>query len=161
MIRVGLNIVKPFQSQIQGALPGGHIRSDAHGYCALTGIQALSGAIPTFCSRRDRKMSDQFDTLFDSFVISLKRTPERLRDFRTHNSKCGIDVRHFEAIDGAEIDASEIEGRFVAKGAIGYKPAIVGNAMSHRSLWQRCTEQKKHLSFLRTMQFFALTLKPN
>jgi glycosyl transferase, family 25 len=88
-------------------------------------------------------MSDQFDTRFDSFVISLKRTPEKLRDFHAQNSKCGIDIRHFEAIDGAQIDPSEIEGRLVAKGAAGYKPGNVGNAMSHWTLWQWCAEQKK------------------
>jgi glycosyl transferase, family 25 len=89
------------------------------------------------------QLSNQFDTLFDSFVISLKRTPERLQLFRTQNSKCGIDFRHFEASDGAQIEASEVEGRIVAKGAVMYKPGAIGNAMSHLSLWHRCAEQTK------------------
>lgn len=88
-------------------------------------------------------VSDQFDALFDCFVISLKRTPERLHTFRTKNSQCAIDFRHFEAIDGAQIDASEIEGRLVAKGTTRYTPGIIGNAMSHLTLWQRCAEQTK------------------
>ena len=88
-------------------------------------------------------MSEQFDTLFDCFVISLKRTPERLHAFRTRNSNCGIDFRYFEAIDGTQIDASEIENRLVAKNATGYKPGIIGNAKSHLTLWQQCAEQTK------------------
>ncbi len=88
-------------------------------------------------------MNDQFDTLFDSFVISLKSTPERLQAFRTNNSECGIDFRHFEAIDGTQINASEIEGRLIAKGATNYKPGRIGIAMSHLALWQRCAEQTK------------------
>jgi hypothetical protein len=82
MISVGLNIVNRSGRKSRTRYPQATLavtRTDI----ALTGIHALSGAIPTFCSRRDRKMSDQFDTFFDSFVISLKRTPERLRDFRT------------------------------------------------------------------------------
>src|SRR5262245_7595466 len=88
-------------------------------------------------------MSDQFDTLFDCFVISLKRTPERLHAFHTKNSQSEIVFRHFEAIDGLKINTSEIEGRLLAKGAIRYTPGQIGNAMSHLTLWQRCAEQIK------------------
>lgn len=88
------------------------------------------------------QMNDQFDALFDCFVISLKRTPHRLQDFRARNEQCGINLRHFEAIDGAQLNETDI-GRIVAKGAIGYSPGRVGVAMSHLTLSQHCAEQAK------------------
>lgn len=89
-------------------------------------------------------MSSQFETLFDCFVISLKRTPERLQTFLAQNAKCEINFQQFEAIDGTQIDAVNIEGRVVAKDATGYKPGSVGNAMSHLALWRRCADQAKY-----------------
>jgi GR25 family glycosyltransferase involved in LPS biosynthesis len=86
-------------------------------------------------------MSSQFETLFDCFVISLKRTPERLQTFLAQNVKSEINFQHFEAIDGTQVDAANIEDRVVAKGATGYKPGFVGNAMSHLTLWRRCADQ--------------------
>jgi glycosyl transferase, family 25 len=88
-------------------------------------------------------MNDQFDLIFDCFVVSLKRTPERLRVFRTRNSQCGINFQHCEAIDGEQLDASKVESSIVAKGATDYTAGSIGNAMSHLTLWQRCAGQTK------------------
>ena len=95
-------------------------------------------------NRGKADVSTQFETLFDCFVISLKRTPERLQTFLTQNAKCELDFQHFEAVDGTQIDATTIEGCLVAKGATGYKPGVVGNAMSHLALWRRCADQAKY-----------------
>jgi GR25 family glycosyltransferase involved in LPS biosynthesis len=86
----------------------------------------------------------QFETQFDCFVISLKRTPDRLQTFLAHNAKCEIAFQLFEAIDGTQIDTADIEGRIVAKNAMGYTRGIIGNAMSHLALWRRCAEQGKY-----------------
>jgi GR25 family glycosyltransferase involved in LPS biosynthesis len=88
-------------------------------------------------------MNDPFDRIFDCFVVSLKRTPERLHVFLAKNSQCGINFQQFEAIDGEQIDASAIESSIVAKGATDYTPGGIGNAMSHLTLWQRCARQPK------------------
>jgi GR25 family glycosyltransferase involved in LPS biosynthesis len=89
-------------------------------------------------------MGGQFETLFDCYVISLERTPERLQTFLAQNAKCEINFQHFKAIDGTQLDAANIEGRVVAKGATGYNAGVVGNAMSHLALWRRCADQAKY-----------------
>ena len=67
-----------------------------------------------------------FETQFDCFVISLKRTPDRLQTFLAQNAKCEIAFQLFEAIDGTQIDTADIEGRIVAKNAMGYTRGIIG-----------------------------------
>jgi glycosyl transferase, family 25 len=89
-------------------------------------------------------MKNQFDTLFDCFVISLKRQPDRLQAFRDRNKPAKIDFKHFEAIDGAQSNAADLDG-IVAKGATNYTPGAVGVAMSHLALWRHCTERNNHL----------------
>jgi len=85
----------------------------------------------------------QFDTLFDCFVINLKRQPERLHTFLTQNKASGIDFNRFEAIDGTEVGAADVHDRIVATGALNYTRGMIGNAMSHLAMWRRCAEQTK------------------
>jgi glycosyl transferase, family 25 len=86
------------------------------------------------------------DTVFDWFVISLKRQPEKLQAFIEQNKSSGVDFHHFEAVDGAQCSVFDLMGgRIVAKGAVHYTPGAIGNALSHLALWRRCSEQNKHL----------------
>jgi glycosyl transferase, family 25 len=89
------------------------------------------------------EMGNDFDNLFDCFVISLKRTPERLRKFLAQNARCEIDFQHFEAVDGTQLSTADFEAA-VAKGALGYQPGAIGVAMSHLALWRRCAGQPKY-----------------
>jgi glycosyl transferase, family 25 len=84
----------------------------------------------------------QFDALCDCFVVSLNRTPERLKTFLEQNAKCDINFQHFEAVDGTLMDDATI-ARFSAPGAV-YKRSQFGCAMSHLALWQKCAEQTKN-----------------
>jgi len=88
-------------------------------------------------------MGEYFDQQFDCFVISLKRTPQRLEMFRARHSKSGISFRHFEGVDGRQVDLTEIEGTIVAKGT-NFKSGSIGVAMSHLALWRRCAEQTRN-----------------
>jgi GR25 family glycosyltransferase involved in LPS biosynthesis len=92
-------------------------------------------------------MDSQFDHQFDSYVISLKRTPQRLEEFRARNSKCGIDFCHFEGIDHRDIDLVAAANEITAKGTT-LKPGSIGAAMSHLALWRRCAGQTKHFVVL-------------
>ena len=78
---------------------------------------------------------------FSFFVISLKRTPDRLERFRANNAGTAINFEHFEAIDGMSMDSSA-RAAVVAPHATGYTPGALGVAASHRALWLRCSEQK-------------------
>ena len=90
-------------------------------------------------------MSDsKFSKLFDCFVISLERTPERLKIFREKNRKSQVDFQHFKAVDGALLNLSDIYGSVVAANATRYTSGMIGNAMSHRTLWQRCVDQENN-----------------
>lgn len=74
------------------------------------------------------------------FVISLKRQPERLQQFQANNRHVGLDIRHFEAVEGAALDpAALVAQRLLAPNA-KVAPGMLGAAMSHRTLWQRCIE---------------------
>ena len=78
---------------------------------------------------------------FSFFVISLKRTPDRLGKFPANNAGTAIRFEHFEAIDGMSMDSS---GRtaVVAPHATGYTAGALGIAASHRALWLRCSDQQ-------------------
>ncbi|MBT8557718.1 glycosyltransferase family 25 protein [Polynucleobacter paneuropaeus] len=62
-----------------------------------------------------------------NYVISLKRTPERLKNFLEQNQH--IQFKVFEAIDGSQIKP---EGN--------YSSSALGTALSHLSLWQKCID---------------------
>ena len=78
---------------------------------------------------------------FSFFVISLKRTPDRLEKFHANNAGTAIRFEHFEAIDGMSMDSSA-RAAIVAPRATGYTPGALGIAASHRALWLRCREQQ-------------------
>ena len=92
-------------------------------------------------------MRNDFDSLFDCFVISLSRTPDRLDLFRVRNSGCAINFRHFEAVDGRQVNLAEVRDRLVARGT-NYKPGSIGSALSHSALWKMCAAQEKHFLIL-------------
>ena len=89
---------------------------------------------------------NQFDKLFDCFVINLKRQPERLKAFLEQNKPSRVTFNYFEAIDGAQVDSADFHGHVLAKGAINYTSGMIGTAMSHLALWRRCAEQTKYFA---------------
>ena len=85
------------------------------------------------------KLGDEFSERFDCFVVNLERQPERLRDFLDRSSSTGIRFQIFPAVEGH--DASNVELRvpdFIAPHSRNYTPGALGNALSHRQIWQRC-----------------------
>lgn len=90
----------------------------------------------------------RFDTLFDCFVINLKRQPERLHAFLAQTNPSGIDFNRFEAVDGETIDLAEVEGRIIVKGPAPPTRGMIGNAMSHLALLRRCAGQTKNFLVL-------------
>ena len=74
-------------------------------------------------------------------VISLDRTPQRLRRFVELNSHLSIDL--FSAVDGHDLD----RGRCIESGLIAsdnlYTPGALGSAASHVALWRRCVDSKR------------------
>jgi GR25 family glycosyltransferase involved in LPS biosynthesis len=77
-------------------------------------------------------------------VISLKRTPERLRKFKENNKKINYEI--FEAIDGNQLDRySNILEDFFNK-EIKYSSGAIGCALSHIQLWIEAVEKNQILT---------------
>src|SRR6476619_8481961 len=53
------------------------------------------------CSREPQRQAMDFSF----FVLSLKRTPDRLEKFHANNAGTAIRFEHFEAIDGMSMDS--------------------------------------------------------
>jgi glycosyl transferase family 25 len=81
-----------------------------------------------------------FAKRFDTNVISLERTPQRLKQFLEWNEAAGIDIKVFNAVDGRKLDPATIDPTVVNPALFADRLGSVGSAMSHRTLWQRCAE---------------------
>jgi GR25 family glycosyltransferase involved in LPS biosynthesis len=81
---------------------------------------------------------------FDAIVISLKRTPDRLRDFRLRNETIAPSISVFEGFDGRTVPAAVVlAAGVVVQDPAGYTPGAIGCAMSHTALWRRCAEGRE------------------
>ena len=65
-----------------------------------------------------------------NYVISLKKTLERLQQFKDRNGHINFEV--FDAVDGSTIDQVP-----------NYRPGALGNAMSHIELWKMCASRNE------------------
>ena len=71
-----------------------------------------------------------------SYVISLKRTPERLRAFNDFNGHSEFSV--FEAVDGSLVNRRAVIDSGVIDTMLPYSHGALGNALSHLELWKKC-----------------------
>lgn len=72
-------------------------------------------------------------------VINLLRRPDRKRRFLEWNDGHGIDFTFVPAIDGTAISTAKLVGDgLLTAGPHHYPTGAIGNALSHRALWQRC-----------------------
>ena len=81
-------------------------------------------------------------------VISLKRTPKRLRDFYTINNHTLIDwdVEVIHGIDGVENQQIAHKSRWVSSSALKHwTKGAIGSALSHIKAWRRCIELNKEV----------------
>ena len=73
-------------------------------------------------------------------VISLDRTPERMREFQQVNSHLP-NVTRFPAIDGKSVGHKALIEQQIFAAPIFYKDGSVGNTLSHRQLWKAAAER--------------------
>jgi len=93
--------------------------------------------------------------MLKTYVINLKRSQDRKKDFDKLNSKY-IDYEYYEAIDGKEL--KEVSHSIVAPGSIFTKP-FVGSAMSHLELWKKCIEMKEPIIIMEDDAFVSCDFK--
>jgi glycosyl transferase, family 25 len=80
---------------------------------------------------------------FECYVISLARTPNKLKAFIEENAATGLSFRHFEAVDGAALEWSEcVSNGLIRQNARGYRRGTLGTASSHRALWRRAVTER-------------------
>jgi len=75
----------------------------------------------------------------DAYVISLKRTPERLRSFNSRNGS-HVSCQLFPAIDGSRLGALELSISDYFKDVTKFKGGEIGNALSHMKLWEQVVQ---------------------
>ncbi len=80
---------------------------------------------------------------FECYVISLARTPHKLKAFVEENAATGLSFKHFEAVDGTTLEWNEcVSNGLIREGAQGYRSGTLGTASSHRALWQRAVSAR-------------------
>jgi tetratricopeptide (TPR) repeat protein len=76
-----------------------------------------------------------------AYAISLARRPDRRERFLRWNDGKGVDLRVFDAVDGHGLRRADlVRGNLVENAAIGFSDGALGNALSHRRLWQVCVD---------------------
>jgi GR25 family glycosyltransferase involved in LPS biosynthesis len=71
-----------------------------------------------------------------TYVINLKRRPDRLRNFFTKNQKELFPLSVFEGVDGKTLQPSHKVQKAFSTGDYNYRRGIVGCAMSHMKIWK-------------------------
>lgn len=71
-----------------------------------------------------------------TYVINLKRRPDRLRNFFTKNQKELFPLTVFEGVDGKNLQPSNKIQKAFSTGDYNYRRGIVGCAMSHIKIWK-------------------------
>ena len=78
-------------------------------------------------------------------VISLARTPERLKSFRKNNSWLQ-DFEIFPAVDGSQRTTTEMLDRGLITKNLNYRTGALGNALSHQGLWEKAIRINRPLT---------------
>jgi hypothetical protein len=71
-----------------------------------------------------------------TYVINLKRRPDRLRNFFSRNDKEILPLTVFEGVDGKTLSCDHKIQRAFSSGDYNYRRGIVGCAMSHMKIWK-------------------------
>ncbi len=92
----------------------------------------------------DIDLAEVFDRVFDSYVINLARTPERMAGFLKRNEASGITFRRFEAVDGNVLnDEAAVELGLIKPNTVWPSRGSIGVAQSHRTLWERVIADRR------------------
>ena len=80
-------------------------------------------------------------------MISLKRTPERLKNFYKINEHLLVDweIDVIDGIDGMEQELIISKSRWVSKAQKHWTKGAIGSALSHIKAWRRCIELNKEV----------------
>jgi GR25 family glycosyltransferase involved in LPS biosynthesis len=77
-------------------------------------------------------------------VINLDRSTDRLAEFVGHNAH--MQASRFSAIDGAAVSRRDLIERGILATDLDYSHGALGNALSHRALWELSIEKNAALT---------------
>jgi len=84
-----------------------------------------------------------------AFVISLRRTPERLAWFLNTNASDPAPFEWVAGIDGLEIQGCLPSSRLISGQALrDWSPGAIGSALSHLYCWRKCVSLNKPILVL-------------
>jgi len=81
----------------------------------------------------------------ETFVISLSRTPQRYRQFAQANA-AHANVIRVDAEDGRQHPIEDLQASRIVSGELMFTPGAIGNALSHRKLWQHAIERNESIT---------------
>ena len=76
-------------------------------------------------------------------VISLKRTPERLKDFFRRNTRCleNWNIHIIYGVDGNQHEDVFKKSRLIITSVLkSWSPGAIGSALSHMICWRLCLQ---------------------
>lgn len=76
-----------------------------------------------------------------TYVISLEKTPDRKKAFEEYNK--GIIYNFFEAVDGEQLLAENIDLSPFIQDRVPYTVGGIGVALSHLMLWKMCEDENE------------------
>jgi tetratricopeptide (TPR) repeat protein/GR25 family glycosyltransferase involved in LPS biosynthesis/ADP-heptose:LPS heptosyltransferase len=80
------------------------------------------------------------------YVINLARRPDRLDRFLRWNSRKGVQLTTFDAVDGQTLSKRELlRSNIVDDEGINFSLGFLGSAMSHRELWRKCVQLERSI----------------
>jgi GR25 family glycosyltransferase involved in LPS biosynthesis len=98
----------------------------------------------------NKNLSHSLNDIFKTFVVNLKRRPDRLNDFYNKNKHILplLDIEVEEAVDGENIILNQkIRKIFHTSDAL-FRKGIMGCAFSHMKLWGKLVNDKTHDIYL-------------
>ena len=109
-----------------------------------------------------RRLSSQCKIDDQLCVISLRRTPQRLKDFFQRNAEAlrHWDVRIIEGIDGNLQKELFKQSRLISNNVLkGWSPGAIGSALSHMLSWRFCLQLGKPIVVVEDDAILATKLK--
>ena len=100
--------------------------------------------------KTDNTVSNDLNKIFKTFVINLKRRPDRLNDFYNKNKHILpiLDIEVEEAVDGEEIVLNQKMRKIFHTSDALFRKGIMGCAFSHIKLWGKLVNDKTHDMYL-------------
>ena len=94
--------------------------------------------------------TNELNKLFKTFVINLKRRPDRLNDFYNKNKHVlnFLNIEVEEAVDGEEIVLNQKMRKIFHTSDAMFRKGIMGCAFSHMKLWGKLVNDKIHDMYL-------------